>query len=129
MDETEAILMAIAFALAILMAVLGRSFVISLLLIGIFLVVVGLLIHTGVMPAIDAHLNVSVENPKALFVLVGILAFYAALASAYYLWKRKKSKEQESSDMPPRCWKSERRAMTSRGDRREVIGALCRSDR
>jgi hypothetical protein len=52
-------------------------------------------------PVIDAHLNVSVENPKALFVLIGIVAVYAALAGAYFLWKRKSSKEQESSDMPP----------------------------
>jgi nitrate reductase gamma subunit len=101
MDVTEAILMLIAFALAVIVAVLGRSFVISILLIGIFLVVVGLLNQFGVIPVIDAHLNVSVENADALFVLVGIVAFYAALAGAYFLWKRKRSKEQESSDMLP----------------------------
>jgi hypothetical protein len=71
------------------------------LLIGLFLLVVGLLTELGMMPVIDPHLNVSVENAEALSVLVGIVAFFAALAGAYSLWKRKKSKEQESSDMLP----------------------------
>lgn len=88
-------------ALGITLALLARSFWLPGLLIGLFLLVVGLLTELGMMPLIDPHLNVSVENAEALFVLVGILASFAALTGAYSLWKRKKSKEQESIDMLP----------------------------
>jgi hypothetical protein len=100
--ETEAAMVYIAIvALGVIVALLARNFLLPSILIGLLLLVVGLLDEFGVIPVIDAHLNVSVENPKALLVLVVILAFFAALAGARYLWKRKKSKEQESSDTPP----------------------------
>ena len=55
----------------------------------------------NVTPVMDARLNVSVEKPDAALVLVWIVAVYAVLARAYYLWKRKKAKEEVSSDTPP----------------------------
>lgn len=51
------------------------------------------------MPVMDPHLNVSVENAEALSVLVGTVALFAALA--YFRWKRRTSKEQESIDVLP----------------------------
>lgn len=100
-DPIEAVVYVAIVGLGIILALLPRSFMLPSLLIGLLLLVVGLFNEFGMTPVIDAHLNVSVENPKALFVLVGIVAFYAALAGAYFLWKRKSSKEQESSDIPP----------------------------
>jgi nitrate reductase gamma subunit len=100
-DPIEALVYVAIVALGITLALLPRSFMLPSLLIGLLLLVVGLLNEFGMTPVIDAHLNVSVENPKALFVLIGIVAAYAALAGVYFLWKRKSSKEQESSDMPP----------------------------
>jgi uncharacterized membrane protein HdeD (DUF308 family) len=62
-----------------------RSFTLPILLTGVFLFVVGLLINAGV---------------AAALVLVGMVGFFAALAGAYYFWKkRKKSKEEVSGDM------------------------------
>ena len=100
-DPIEALVYVAIVALGIILALLPRSFMLPSLLIGLLLLVVGLLNEFGMTPVIDAHLSVSVENPKALFVLIGIVATYAALAGAYFLWKRKSSKERESSDMPP----------------------------
>jgi hypothetical protein len=101
MDETASMVLVYCatVALGITLALLARSFWLRSLLIGLLLLVVGLLAELGVMPLIDAHLNVDVENAEALFILVGTVAFFAVLAGAYSLWK--KSKEQESIDMLP----------------------------
>jgi hypothetical protein len=74
MDETTAMFLVYigTVALGITIALLARSFWLPSLLIGLFLLVVGLLTELGMMPIIDAHLNVSVENREALFVLVGV---------------------------------------------------------
>jgi predicted RND superfamily exporter protein len=103
MDETTAMFLVYigTVALGIIIALLARSFWLPSLLIGLFLLVLGLLTEFGMMPLIDAHLNVSVANREALFVLVGVLAFFAVLKAARYLWKRKKSKEQQRDDIPP----------------------------
>jgi LPXTG-motif cell wall-anchored protein len=89
------------FALGIIiLARLAQGFGLPILLIGVFLLVVGLVINAGVVPTIDTNLNVSVENEEAALVLVGMVGFFAALAGAYYFWKkRKKSKEEVSGDM------------------------------
>jgi hypothetical protein len=98
-DETEAMVWMVGAALGIILALFARSFWLPGFLIGLFLLVVGLLTELGMMPVIDPHLNVNVENAEALSVLVGTVAFFAALAGAYFLWKRKTSKEQESIDV------------------------------
>ncbi|HJS78049.1 MAG TPA: hypothetical protein VJ778_11610 [Burkholderiales bacterium] len=100
-DETEAMVWMVGAVLGITLALLARNFWLPGLLIGLFLLVVGLLTELGMMPVIDPHLNVSVENAEALFVLVGTVALFAALAGAYFRWKRKTSKEQESIDVLP----------------------------
>jgi hypothetical protein len=68
-DETEAMVWMVGAALGITVALFARSFWLPGLLIGLFLLVVGLLAELGMMPVIDPHLNVNVENAEALFVL------------------------------------------------------------
>jgi len=83
---------ALGVALGVIVAVLVLRFwplALALAVVGIVLGVLGWFL---VMPAITSYMKVTSENPEAATVYVGIVAFYAAIAIAYYLWDRNRRK-------------------------------------
>lgn len=85
---------AIAAALGIILAVLVLRFWLPALLVGIFLGGAGLVLETGIVPAVDAYLKVTPENPQAPFVFAVIIAFFGAVGAALHFWCWKKAQKE-----------------------------------
>jgi peptidoglycan/LPS O-acetylase OafA/YrhL len=83
---------ALGVALGIIVAVLVLRFWPPVLALAVVGIVVGALGWFLVMPAIATYMKVTSENPEAPMAWLAVVAFYAAIATAYYLWDRNRRK-------------------------------------
>ena len=91
---------AIAIGFGIILAVLALRFWLPVLLIGTFLGGAGLFLEIGIVPAVDAYLTVTPENPEAPVVFAVIIAVFGAVGAALHFWCWRKA-QKEVVTAPP----------------------------
>jgi hypothetical protein len=91
---------AITLAFVIFLALLILRFWVPVVLIMTFLGGAGVILAIGIVPAVDAYLQVKPENSEGPFVFAVIVAFFGAVSAALHFWYLKTNKKEVVTASP-----------------------------